>query len=616
MKRRLMHMGAAALFLLAGSLPATAEEHTTHAVTLIGSPKYGEDFTHFAYTRPDAPKGGTFRRGMVGTFDSLNDVAVKGRCAAGVSFIYDTLMESSADEASAAYGLLAEKLTTSDDNAWAIFHLRKEARFHDGHPVTAEDVCFSFAAITGESPFYKNYFKAVDRVEALGPHTVKFHFKKEGRNRELPYIAGQLKVLPKHYWKGRDLSKSTLEIPLGSGPYLIASADPGKRITFTRVPDYWGRGLPVNKGRYNFDRMVFEYFKDRTVAFEAFKAGHYDLQGESAGKNWYRGYTGKNVENGWIKKEEIPHSRPTGMKGIVMNTLAPPLNDRNVRCALTRAFDFEWINSKIYFGQLKRHTSFFSNSEFASSGIPQGEELNILDTLRDLVPAEIFTTPFKLKTGDGSGMDRQRLGDAAAILAESGYGFKDGAMRDKRGNALKLEVLMGSKAMQKELLPFKQSLARLGIELTLHLVDSTHYIQKVRNKEYMMVFSGFRQSLSPGNEQRGMWHSETAGVKGSRNLCGIHDAAVDALVEKVIAAPDHDALVARTKALDRLLLYGHYIIPDGYSDRFRLACWDRFGKPETRPTHGLSIDTWWVDPAKDAKMPDCLVSKSMEMSKK
>ena len=610
MKRRLMHMGAAALLFVAGSLPATAGERTTHAVTLIGSPKYGEDFTHFAYTNPDAPKAGTYRRGMVGTFDNVNDVAVKGRCAAGISFIYDTLMESSRDEPSAAYGLLAETITVPDDNAWVIFHLRKKATFHDGHPVTAGDVCFSFSAITEQSPFYKNYFKGIERVEALGPHTVKFYFKMKERNRELPYVAGQLKILPAHYWKGKDLSKSTLEPPVGSGPYRIASVDPGKRITYQRVPDYWARDLPVNKGRYNFDRMVFEYFKDRTVAFEAFKAGHYDLQGESAGKNWYRGYTGKNVEAGWIKKEEIPHSMPSGMRGIVMNALAPPLDDRNVRRALTRAFDFEWINNKIYFGQLKRHTSYFSNSEYACSGLPQGNERDVLESIRDFVPAEIFTTPFSLYTGDGSGMDRNRLRDAAAILAESGYAFKDGAMRDKNGKPLKLEVLMGSKAMQKEFLPFKQNLKRLGIELTLHLVDSTHYVQKVRDKEYMMIFSRFRQSLSPGNEQRGMWHSETAGAKGSRNLCGIADPAVDALVEMIIAAPGRNALVARTKALDRLLLYGHYIIPDGYSDRFRIAYWDRFGRPETLPTHGLSINAWWVDPEKDANMPDCLISKT------
>ncbi|SCY60535.1 extracellular solute-binding protein [Desulfoluna spongiiphila] len=610
MKRRLIHVGAAALLFLAGTLPAMAGERTTHAVTLIGTPNYGEDFTHFGYTNPGAPKGGAYRRGMVGTFDNVNDVAVKGRCAAGISFIYDTLMEPSKDEPSTAYGLLAETLTVADDNAWAVFHLRKGATFHDGHPVTSKDVCFSFAAITRESPFYKNYFKGIDRVEALGPHTVKFYFKQEERSRELPYVAGQLKVLPAHYWQHRDLSKSTLEPPLGSGPYRIASVEPGKRITYERVPGYWGRDLPVNKGRYNFDHMVFEYFKDRTVAFEAFKAGHYDLQGESAGKNWYRGYTGKNVDMGWIQKKEIPHSMPSGMRGIIMNTQVPPLNDRNVRRALTRAFDFDWINNKIYFGQLKRHTSYFSNSEFACSGLPRGKEMKALESIRSLVPPEIFTTSFALYKGDGSGMDRNRLREAAAILAESGYAYKDGAMRDTHGKPLKLEILMGSKATQKKFLPFRQNLKRLGIELTLHLVDSTHYTQKVRNREYMMIFSRFRQSLSPGNEQRGMWHSETAGVKGSRNLCGIADPAVDALVEKVIAAPDRKTLVARTRALDRLLLNGYYIIPDGYSDRFRIAYWDRFGRPETLPTHGLSIDAWWVAPEKDAAMPGCLVSKT------
>lgn len=577
----------------------------THTFSLVDTPKYLENFKYFDYVNPEALKGGTLRRGMKGSFDSFNSFAIKGIPARAIGSIYDTLMVASRDEPSTCYGLLAKSMEYPDDYSWVIFNLRDNARFNDGKPLTAEDVVFSFNAITKVSPHYKNYFKLIANVEVLDRYRVKFNFKKDGSNKEMPFIAGQLTVIPKHYWQDHDISKSSLKIPLGSGPYRIDSFDAGKKVILKRVEDYWGKDIPVNIGINNFGTIIYEYYKDNTVLFEAFKAGHYDLRGEGAGKRWYKGYKGKYFKNKMILKEEIPHKKPQGISGVVFNTAERPFNNLLVRKALNYAYDFEWLNKNLFFNQYKRHESYFSNSELASSGIPDHDELEFINNLKSKIPESVFKQ-FSLPITDGKGNNRDNLIQAVKLLNSAGYEFKDGVMIDSKGNPLHLEILIASKSLEKRLIPFKKNLQRVGIELSIHFVDSTQYVEKIRSHDFQMIYTRFRQSVSPGNEQRAMWHSTTAKERGSRNYASIENNAIDEVVDLVINAPDRKSLITRTKVLDRLLLSGYYLVPDGYSDSFRIAYWDKFGKPEKMPEYSLGFNTWWIIPEKEKRIDKVL----------
>lgn len=584
------------------TLSAEAEVIKTHAVSLTEEIKYGPDFTHFDYTVPDAPKGGEFRRAMYGTFDSFNPFAVKGVAFRASGYMYDTLLEGSLDEAGTYYGLLAQTIEYPDDYSWVIFNLRPEARWHDGKAVTADDVVFSFYKITEVSPFYKNYYELIEKAEALGRSRVKFTFKKGSFSRELPLIAGQLTVIPRHYWEKRDLSKSTLEPPLGSGPYRIGEYEAGKRVVFERVKDYWGENVPCMKGQNNFDRIAFEYFRDQTVAFEAFKAGHFDLTGESSGKRWYRGYEGRYFDMGFIKKEEIRHRNGQGMKGIFMNSAVKPLDDILVRKALNYAYDYDWLNKNIYFGQDRRHDSYFSNSPLASGSVLSPEEAAVVKKAMPDASDELLSRPFAYPSSGGDGNNRANLMKAVSILREAGYEYSGGVMADKNGRPLSLEIIISSKSVEGDLLPFKKALERIGIAFEIKFLDSAQYVERVRNKDYMMIYAMVRQSESPGNEQRGMWSSEAASEKGSRNYSSIKDPAVDRLVDMVINAANVRELTDRVRALDWVLKNGWYVIPAGYSDRWRIAYWDRFGKPDRAPEYSLGFGGWWLDKEKDAKI--------------
>ncbi len=584
--------------LMAGSSAFAEELIKTHAYALVGQPMYKKGFTHFTYVNPDAPKGGTLKRSAFGSFDSFNLFAIKGRAAVGAGYIYDSLLVPSHDEPSAYYGLIAESMEYAKDFSRVIFNIRKNARFHDGNPITAEDVVFSFYQITKVSPFYKNYFKLVKEVKALGPHRVEFIFKK-GANKEMPLIAGQLTIIPKHYWEDKDLSRSTLEIPLGSGPYRIESFDSGKRVVLARVKDYWAKDLPVNKGQYNFDKIIFEYFKDHTVSFEAFKAGLYDIRGEAAGKRWHEGYTGKNFDKNLITKAEIMHKRPAGMAGIVMNTSVCPLTDINVRKALILAYDYEWLNKNFYYDEEIRHTSFFSNSELACSGLPKGKELEILMSVKDSLDKDIFVTPPKLPKTTGHGLNRENLKKAVNLLKKHGYRYKNGFMVDSSGKKLETEILIASKSLEKDLLLFQERLKHIGIGLKIKFMDSTQYVEKIRSHDFMMVYTRVMQSFSPGNEQRNMWHSLSAHEKGSKNYASLENSAVDKIVDIIIKAKDRETLVAASRALDRVLLSLAIVIPDGYSNRYRIAYWNKFGRPDNPPKYSLSFNSWWIDKDKE-----------------
>ena len=572
-----------------------------HGLAMNGQPKYGPGFTHFDYANPDAPKGGTVRLAATGTFDSFNPFIVKGNSADGLGLLFDTLTEQSLDEPFTEYGLLAERIELAPDRSSLTFRLRKEARFHDGSPVTAADVVFTFRTLVEKgNPHYAQYYADVERVETAGPLTVTFFFK-PGASQELPLILGQLPVLPEKFWQGKDFSASSLEVPVGSGPYRIGEFKAGQRLTFTRDPGYWGRDLPVNRGRHNFDAIVYDYYRDLTVTLEAFKAGEYDFRQEYNSKQWATGYTGPAVDGGLIRTENIPHKLSQGMQCFAFNTRREIFADPLVRKALNHAFDFEWSNRNLFYGQYARSTSFFSNSDMASSGAPTPEEKAILDPLG--LPAAVSTQAFSLPATDGSGNIRENLRTAADLLKQAGWVVRDGKLT-KDGKPFVFEMLLVQPDFERVALPFQRNLARLGIAMSVRMVDTSQYLERLRGFDFDMIVTSFPQSLSPGNEQRSFWHSASADMPGSRNYCGIKDPAIDRLVDLVIAAPDRESLILRCKALDRALLWGWYVIPHWHSTSWRVAFWDKFGRPAKTADYGLDFQSWWIDPQKEKALTE------------
>jgi microcin C transport system substrate-binding protein len=576
---------------------ADAGVTVSHALAMHGDLKYGPDFKHFDYVNPNVPKGGEVRLADIGTFDSLNPFILKGSAAAGIGGLFDTLTARSDDEPFSQYGLIAESIEVPADRSWVAFTLRPEARFHDGSPITVEDVIFTFETLKAKGhPFYRAYYANVQKAEKVGERKVKFTFS-PGDNRELPLIVGEMPVLSKAYFSTRDFEKTTLEPPVGSGPYKVESVDPGRSITYRRVKDYWAEKLPVNVGRNNFDLIRYDYYRDATVALEAFKSGEYDFRQENIAKNWANAYNSPAVTQGLIKKEEIAHEQPAGMQAFIFNTRQPFFQDPRVRQALAHAFDFEWANKNLFNGAYKRTTSYFANSELASSGLPSPEEIKILEPFRGKIPEEVFTQEYRPPTTDGSGNIRDNLRKAFALLKEAGWIIKDKRLVNA-GQPMAFEILLVDPSFERIALPFVRNLERLGVTARVRTVDTTQYENRVENFDFDLIVATLPQSLSPGNEQRDFWTSEKADVPGSRNLAGIKDPVVDKLVDLVIAAPDRQSLVHRTRALDRVLLWGHYVIPQWHINVFRVAYWDKFGRPEKTPKYALAFDAWWVDPAK------------------
>jgi len=602
-------LAAAVLTGFSGS-PARADEAVTgaHGVAMHGTLKYGPDFQHLDYVNPDAPKGGELRQAEIGGFDSLNAFILRGDPAAGLSLISETLTEQTQDEPFSEYGLIARTIEIPADRSSVSYTLRPEARWHDGQPITVEDVIWSFETLKEKGhPFYRSYYAEVLKAEASGPNRVTFTFKRAG-NRELPLIMGQLPVLPKHYWATRDPGQTTLEPPLGSGPYRIAAVEPGRGITYERVKDYWGRDLPLNRGRYNFDRLRFDYFRDAGVALEAFFAGAFDFRAENIAKTWATSYDAPPVKAGQIIKREVKHQLPSGMQAFVYNTRRPLFQDRRVRQALAYLFDFEWSNRNLAFGAYVRTASYFSNSELASAGAPSAAELAVLEPFKGQEPQEVFTTGYQPPVTDGSGNNRANLRQALELLTQAGWLLKDNKLVNAQtGAPFKFEIVDQSPAFSRWVGPFIDNLKRIGIEASFRLVDSAQYQNLLNDFDFDMTISVFPQSLSPGNEQLDFWGSSRAETKGSRNLAGVKDPVVDALIDQIIQAPDRQALVTRVQALDRVLLWGFYVIPQWHFDRYRLAYWDKFGLPEKTPPYGLGVaDTWWEDPAKAAALAGTL----------
>ncbi len=579
-------------------LPAMAADAPlrTYGLALVGQIRLPPDFTHFPYANPDAPKGGTVTRAAIGSYDSFNPFVVRGTPTAAVSKVFDTLMVRSQDEPEAAYGHLAKVIEIPADHMGVAFELRPEARFHDGTPVTAEDVAWTFNTLRAQGrPFFRQYYADVASVVAETPLRVVFRFK-TAENHELPQILGEMPVLPEHWWKGRDFSQPLNEPPLGSGPYKVASFEMGRSVVLQRVPDYWAANLPTAKGLNNFDTVRYEYYRDPNVAMEAFKAGSVDWRQENSSKNWATAYDFPAVTQGLVKKVSLPLDVPTGMQGFAMNTRRKLFADRRVREAMNQVFDFEWMNHNLFYDSYIRTQSYFSNSDFASSGLPKGDELALLEPFRAKLPPELFTTPYKNPVTDGSGNNRDGLKAALTLLEQAGWKIKDRKLVNAAGEPFAFQILLSDPAFERVALAYVQSLQRLGMDVTVRTVDPAQYQRRMDTFDYDMTDTLIGESGSPGNEQTEFWTCGSSKTEGSNNVMGVCDPVVDTLVADLLKAPDFGHLVTTVRALDRVLLWGFYLVPHWHSEHVNVAYWNRFGRPSAPVKEGVVFDAWWIDP--------------------
>ncbi|CCQ72100.1 extracellular solute-binding protein [Magnetospira sp. QH-2] len=591
----------AAVFFLA--FAARAEDpQWVHAIAMHGSPKYSADFPHFDYVNPEAPKGGRVTLAEIGGYDSLNPFIPKGESAGGAGSIYDSLTIAAQDEAFTRYGLLAEAMRLPEDRSWIEFRLHADARWHDGQPVIAEDVKWTFETLLEKGqPFYRFYYGDVEKVTVLDKLTVRFDFK-DGENRELPLIISELSILPKHYWADKDFEKTTLTPPLGSGAYRISKLEPNRSLTLERVEDYWAKDLPVHRGQDNFDVIHYEFYRDTPVAVEAFKSGAFDFRSENSSVTWATSYDIPEVEKGLLNKITVNHQQAQGMQGFAFNLRKPLFQDPKVRQALAYAFDFEWSNKNLFYGQYKRTRSYFDNSELAATGLPGPAELAILEPYRGRIPDQVFTTAYNPPATKGDGKIRSNLRMADTLLKEAGWVIRDKQRVNGEGTPLAFEIMLSSPLFERIVLPMKKNLERLGIAVEVRRVDSSQYVERWRKRDFEMIVHTVGQSLSPGNEQRGFWGTAAADQPSSRNIIGIKDPVIDELIELVISAPDRESLITRVKALDRVLQWGHYVIPNWHTPYQRILFWDKFGRPEPTKLRGTIFGTWWVDPDKVAAL--------------
>lgn len=596
-------------FGLATSFPAWATLSESHGYAQFGALKYPASFTHFDWVNPEAPKGGTLRIMAAGSFDTLNPYTLKGTSPVatanflqyGVTELNEPLMvgtglyDPSGDEPASSYGLIASSVEYSEDRSWVVFNLRPEARFHDGKPITAYDVAFSYRLLRKEGhPQYRTSLQEVKRVDILNRHRVRFVLKR-ANNPLLILRLGELPVLPQHYWKDRDFKATTFEPPLGSGPYRITRVNPGRSLTFERVGDWWGASLPVNRGKYNFDRVEVDFYRDSHVAFEAFKAGEFDFYIEQQAKNWANNYRFPAVTRGDVVRAEIPHQIPTQTQALFMNTRRATFEDARVREALGLMFDFEWTNRTLFNSSYTRAASYYPNSEFSARGKPEGAEWLLLSPFRGQLPARLFTEPFRMPVTDGRGIPRETMRRALGLLAEAGYKPSGQRLANAKGQPLRFEILLVNPNLERILQPFTENLASIGIQANLRTVDRAQYKQRLDRFEFDMILLTLPQTLSPGLEQSLYFHSSQASVKGGKNYAGIVDPVVDALLEKLLAARTRDEQVAATRALDRVMLWQYYTIPNWYIDYHRLAYRNRFAFV-AKPPYTLGLRSWWLKP--------------------
>ncbi len=589
---------AISLFLLLFSHNIFANTNTSHAIAMHGEPKYSKDFLNVEYISNSAVKGGNIVRSSIGTYDTFNPFTLKGTSAAGIGLLYETLTTGSSDEAFTEYGLLAKTIEWPDDRSWVTYTLRDEAVWHDGKKISVDDVIWTFNTLMEKGhPFYKYYYGDVSEVVKVSEKKVKFIFS-TNTNKELALIVGQLPVLPQHYWEDKNFEETTLDIPIGSGPYKIKSFDAGRSITYELNEDYWGfknNIVPIKVGKDNIGLIRYDYYKDRGVEREAFKSGEIDFFSENTSKEWATGYDISAVDEGLIQKELISHENPQGMQAFAFNTRKDIFKDKRVRKALSYAFDFEWTNKNLFYDAYKRTDSFFENSELASQGLPSKEELAYLNPYIDLLPNEVFNKEYINPQTDGSGFIRSELQEATKLLKDAGWKLEDGNLKNSNGQPFEFQILLVSPAFERIVLPFIDNLEKLGITASLRTIDSSQYQKRIETFDFDMIVFTFSQSLSPGNEQRNFWGSDAADTNGSRNVIGIKNDVVDSLIEKLINAKDREDLITITRALDRVLLWNYYVIPQWHISAYRVLYWDIFDQPKQKPKYSLGFDAWWIN---------------------
>jgi microcin C transport system substrate-binding protein len=602
--------GLALSALLAISPVLAQDKVWRNADSLVGTPKYHEGFAHFDYVNPDAPVGGTVRLSEMGRFDTFNPILPQGSAADGLGLVYETLMVPSEDETSTEYGALAEAMSYPEDFSSVTFRMNPRAKWADGQPVTAEDVVWSFNKIIELNPSQAQYYADVTKAEVTAPGEVTFSFDQTG-NHELPNIMGQLLVMPQHWWEGtdasgktRDIGHSTLEPPLGSGPYKLASFSPGSSVSYERDPNYWGLKEGFAVGENNFQTVKYVYFQDLDAAFEGFKGDQFDWWDENIAVRWQQAYDFPAAQDGRVIKEtfENPYRDNGVMVGFVPNLRKPMFQDEALREAMLYAFDFESLDKIRFFGKYDRIDSYYYGTELASSGLPQGEELDILNSIKDEVPASVFTTPYSNPVSGDPEKLRANLKIAYDLLTNAGYKLNGSQLMDPDGNPVGFEILLNGPTIEPIATAFTTNLKRLGINASIRTVDSSQYVERVRSRDYDMIYTGWAESLSPGNEQRDFWGSKAASDNNTRNYAGISNPGVDALIDKIVYSKGHDELVAATRALDRVLLAEHYVIPSYTLRHARIARWDRFSHPDPLPQFSIGFPgVWWYDDAKAAK---------------
>ncbi|CAK0756337.1 putative binding protein BRA0576/BS1330_II0571 [uncultured Gammaproteobacteria bacterium] len=595
------------LFLVLTALtpvPVWADDGPAHALAMHGAPKYSSDFSHFEYVNPAAPKGGTVRMGVVGGFDSLNPFIVRGRAAMGLFGMFESLMARSWDEPFSLYGLIAETIETPPDRSWVRFTLRPQARWHDGNPITVADVLWSWATLRDQGrPNHRTYYSKVTRAVAEGERSVRFEFARGpdggpdgGIDRELPLILGLMPILSQAWWSAHGFDQTTLTAPLGSGPYRVEAVEPGRSISYRRVADYWGRDLAARRGQHNFDLLRYDYYRDDGIALEAFKAGAYDFRQEFDPTKWAIGYDFPAVRDGRVRLEQLPHQRPEPIRGLIYNTRRPPFDDRRVREALGYALDFEWMNRSLFRSVYQRSASYYPNSELAATGLPTPEEQALLEPFRASLPPELFTKPFTppKTSGDGPAGLRANLRAADRLLRSAGWSVVNGHRVDGAGRELTFEILLANPAEEKIALEFTRILSRLGVSARVRTVDSAQYQGRLDSFDFDLTLHRWSSTLSPGNEQAFYYSTAAADQPGSRNYPGIRSAAVDRLTAALAQSPDRATLLTHVHALDRVLLWGHYIIPLFHTGDDRVASWSHLAHPAVVPLYGLIPETWWV----------------------
>ena len=589
------------IFFIFYNVKSKDESIYQHGIAMHGDLKYKKNFSKFDYANENAFKGGEIKLSSIGTFDNLNPYILKGVSAWQVTYLFETLMKSSFDEPFSQYGLIAEGVKVPKDRSWVEFKIRPQARFSDGTKITPEDVIFSFNILTTKGhPIYKTYYGQVDKVFATSENEVKFLFKGEP-NPELPLIIGyQLPIFSKNYWENLKFDKTTLTPPLGSGPYLVSDVKPGRSITLKKNPNYWAKNINVNIGRFNFETIHTDFYRDETVALEAFKSGAYDFKQENSSKNWATAYKFGAVKNDKVKVEEIKYYRPSGMQGFAFNMRKSIFKNKNVRKALTYTFDFEWSNRNLFYGAYTRTKSFFDNSDLSSQNFPSPQELEILEKYRGKIPDEIFNSIFSPPDTDGENGLRKNLRTARRLLKAEGWIIKNDLLTNKEtGEVFEFEILLRSPLFERIVLPMKRNLKKLGINVSVRTVqDDSQYIRRLENFDYDMIVVNYGSIISPGNEQKNYWSSSTANQKGSPNYMGVENPVVDEIIDQLISAKSREELVTFTKVLDRILLFNYYLIPQFHIGHYRVAYWNKISRPNISPKYDLGFDFWWFDPKK------------------